>query len=53
MPHQRILSKLKVHGIEGKALRWSKAWLSNRLQRVQVNGEKSVWAHFTSDVPQG
>ena len=40
VPHQRLLSKLKSHGISGKVLNWIKNWLSGRVQRVQVKGNQ-------------
>ena len=52
-PHQRLLLKLQAHGVEGKVLSWVKAWLSNRKQRVQINGKISDWGCVTSGVPQG
>ena len=35
VPHQRLLTKVKAHGIDGK--------VSDREQRVQINGKKSNW----------
>ena len=43
VPHDRLLSKVRAHGIDGKVLRWIRSWLSNRQQRVTVNGFKSNW----------
>jgi len=35
VPHQRLLSKLKSHGISGIVLDWIENWLSGRVQRVR------------------
>jgi len=38
VPHQRLLEKLRKHGIGGKLLRTIGNWLSKRRQRVCVKG---------------
>ena len=52
VPHQRLLRKLKAHGIQRKILKWISAWLTNRRQRVCLQGELSGWLDVTSGVPQ-
>ncbi len=53
VPHQRLLKKIKALGIEGKVLDWIAAFLSDRRQRVIVNGCASDWSDVASGVPQG
>jgi len=53
VPHQRLLEKLKKHGIRGKLLRTIGDWLSNRKQRVCIKGKWSGWEEVWSGVPQG
>ncbi len=53
VPHQRLMSKIEAHGINGAVSRWIKAWLNDRKQRVVVKGKESNWKHVCSRVPQG
>ena len=53
VPHSRLLSKLTHYGIRGNTLTWIKDFLSNRSQRVIVDGATSEPAPVTSGVPQG
>ena len=39
--HRRLLNKMKDLGMRGTTLKWVEAFLSNRLQKVQVDGECS------------
>ena len=38
IPHRRLISKVRAHGIDGKVLEWIRGWLTSREQRVQING---------------
>ena len=53
MPHQRLLLKLKAHGIGNDVINWIEKWLTHRRQRVIVDGEISNWKSVQSGVPQG
>ena len=53
MPHQRLLLKLKAHGIGDGLSDWIEQWLTDRRQRVVVDGEVSNWKSVLSGVPQG
>jgi hypothetical protein len=40
-------------GIKGQVLGWIRDWLTNRKQRVCIEGCSSLWNQVTSGVPQG
>ena len=52
VPHQRLLLKLKAHGIGCNVINWIEKWLTHRKQRVIVDGEISNWKSVLSGVPQ-
>jgi hypothetical protein len=53
VPHKRLLTKLGALGVSGMFLAWIEDWLTNRSQRVVLNGHYSEWTQVLSGVPQG
>ena len=53
VPHQRLLHKLDHYGIRGTTLDWIQNFLTNRTQKVVVDGSSSESARVKSGVPQG
>ena len=51
--HEGLIFKLEQSGIEGKLLILFKNYLSNRKQRVVLNGMESKWGEIRAGVPQG
>ena len=53
VPHVRLLRKCEGLGIRGNILSWIQEWLTDRRQRVVLNGKCSTWKEVVSGVPQG
>lgn len=51
--HNHLLQRLHSFGIQGRALSWIESFLTNRTQKVCVNGELSDKFKVLSGVPQG
>ncbi len=43
VPHQRLILKLKSHGMGNSIINWIEQWLTDMGQRVVVDGEVSSW----------
>ena len=53
VPHQRLILKLKSHGMVNSIINWIGKWLTDRTQMVVVDREVSSWKSVLSGVPQG
>ena len=53
VPHQRLILKLKSHGMGNSIVNWIEQWLTDRRKRVVIDGEVSTWKSVLSGVPQG
>ena len=53
VPRQRLLIKLKTYDIGERIISWIQTWLTDRSQRVIVEGEISNYKPVFSGVPQG
>ena len=53
VPRQRLMLKLKSHGIGISIINWIDQWFTDRRQRVVVDGEVSNLKPVLSGVPQG
>ena len=51
--HERLLEKIASYGITGLTKQWIRQFLSDRRQRVVIDGESSDTVPVTSGVPQG
>ena len=49
--HKRLLKKLEMYGIRGKPLELIESYLTNRLQRVCLNGASSDYVPMSMGVP--
>ena len=53
VPHQRLMYKLQFYGVRGSIVKWIQSFLSNRKQKVLLEGEMSSEKYVLSGVPQG
>ena len=53
VPHCALLNKLSRFGISGQLINWFQSYLSDRYQRVALQGTYSDWLQVLSGVPQG
>lgn len=51
--HELLLNKIAFNGIRGDLLRWFVSYVTNRTQKVVINGFESRTVRVTSGVPQG
>ena len=51
--HNLLIGKLDAYGIHGVELSWFSNYLSERRQRVILDGKHSDWTELTKGVPQG
>ena len=51
--HEGLIFKLQSYGISGCLLSLLKDFLSDRLQRVVINGQSSTWESILAGAPQG
>lgn len=51
--HKGLLHKLSSIGCSDRIIKWFSSYLSNRKQRVVINGQSSEWAYIYAGVPQG
>ena len=51
--HKGLLFKLKKWGISGPLLAWFQSYLTDRFQRVIINGQRSHLSKIKAGVPQG
>ena len=51
VPHKILIHKMKQYGISDPHISWIEAFLSNRRQRVIVNGQEPEWRNLTCGIP--
>jgi len=53
VPHDRLLMKIAISGLDSRVVAWVREFLRGRTQRVKVGGQLSEEVRVTSGVPQG
>ena len=51
--HKEPIYKIETMGFTGSILRLLQSFLSNRYQRLTINGQTSNWSPILAGVPQG
>jgi hypothetical protein len=51
--HKGLLHRLESLGVRDPLLKWIKSYLSERKQRVIIDGQSSDWMQIEAGVPQG
>ena len=53
LDHDLLLAKLSAYEVDSKSLKLLQCYLSNRLQRTQIQSEFSEWLEIIPGAPQG
>ena len=53
VPHGRLIQVLEYYGVDSFIVKWIRGFLTDRKQRVIINGELSTWSEVSSGIPQG
>jgi hypothetical protein len=53
VPHDRLLMKIAISGVDSRIVAWVREFFRGRTQRVKVGGQLSEEVRVTSGVPQG
>jgi len=53
VPHQNLISKLKWYPVDNNVFIWINSFLTNTLQRVNLEDSFSNWVKVLSGIPQG
>ncbi|KAK4827782.1 hypothetical protein QYF61_021735 [Mycteria americana] len=48
-----LIDKLMMYGLDKWAVRWTENCLNDQVQRVVINGTRSIWGQATKGVPKG
>ena len=51
--HVLLLAKLEAYGLANNAVSFMRSYLTNRLQRCNINNSFNEWAKISAGVPQG
>jgi hypothetical protein len=52
VPHKRLMQKMEWYDINNKTINWVRNFLTDRKQKVSVNGAESINHNVTSGIPR-